>query len=162
MATVPMPMTDQDMPRAVAYENGTPREATQETTAQEMYNDLPDASLHDCRIEMVPLKDIYIERAPQDKDLVTRLADSICHIGLQNPICVVKNDTSEHDTPYRIVSGRQRYKAYKSLGRESIPCHVLTYEEEAFADEKKQLARYEENLLRKKLTVIETCTALGK
>jgi len=39
---------------------------------------------------------------------------------------------------------------------------VLTYEEEAFADEKKQLARYEENLLRKNLTVIETCTALGK
>ena len=74
MATVPMPMTDQDMPCAVAYENGSPQEEPQETTAQEMYHDLPDASLHDCRVEMVPLKDIYIERAPQDKDLVARLA----------------------------------------------------------------------------------------
>src|SRR5215510_12539362 len=162
MATVPMPMTDQDMPRAVAYENGTPQEATQETTAQEMYNDLPDASLQDCRVEMVPLKDIYVESDPPDEDLVTTLADSICHIGLQNPICVVKNDLPEHDTPYRIVSGRQRYKAYKSLGREHIPCHILTYDEEEFADEKKRLAQYEENLLRKHLTLIETCTSLGK
>src|SRR5262249_28472939 len=64
--------------------------------------------------------------------------------------------------PYRIVSGRQRYQAYKSLGREYIPCHILTYDEEAFADAKKQLAQYEENLLRKQLTLIETCTVLGK
>src|SRR5215831_20093126 len=162
MATVPMPMTNQEMPRAVAYENGSPQEATQETTAQEMYNDLPDASLHDCRVEMVPLKDIDVGSDPQDEDLVTALADSIAHIGLQNPICVVKNDLPENDTPYRIVSGRQRYQAYKSLGREYIPCHILTYDEEAFTDEKKQLAQYEENLLRKQLTLLETCTLLGK
>src|SRR5215510_7997715 len=162
MATVPMPMTDQEMPHADDHEAGTPQEATQETTAQEMYNDLPDASLHDCRVEMVPLKDIYVESDPHDEDLVTALADSIAHIGLQHPICVVKNDLPENDTPYRIVSGRQRYQAYASLGMEHIPCHILTYDEGAFADEKKRLAQYEENLLRKHLTLIETCTLLGK
>jgi ParB-like chromosome segregation protein Spo0J len=75
---------------------------------------------------------------------------------------VVKNDLPEHDTPYRIVSGRQRYQAYQSLGREYILCHMLTYDEEEFADEKKRLAQYEENLLRKHLTLLETCTLLGK
>src|SRR5215470_17373092 len=39
---------------------------------------------------------------------------------------------------------------------------MLMYDEEEFADEKKQLAKYEENLLRKQLTLIETCTLLGK
>jgi hypothetical protein len=39
---------------------------------------------------------------------------------------------------------------------------MLTYDEEEFADEKKQLAQYEENLLRKQLTLLETCTSLGK
>ena len=126
MATVPMPMTDQDMPRAVAYENGSPQEEPQETTALETYNDLPDASLHDCHVEMVPLKDIYAGSDPKDADLVTTLADSICHIGLQNPICVIKNDLPEHDTPYRIISGRQRYQAYVSLGREYIMVRVPT------------------------------------
>src|SRR5215510_3164529 len=162
MATVPMPMTDQEMPRAVAYENGSPQEATQETTAQETYNDVPDASLHACHVAMVPLKDIDAGSDLHDDDLVTALADSIAHIGLQHPICVVKNDLPENDTPYRIVSGRQRYQAYASLGMEHIPCHILTYDEEAFADERKRLAQYEENLLRKHLTLIETCTLIGK
>jgi hypothetical protein len=162
MATAVMLDVNHEVPQADAHEEEPSREATQETTAQEMDNALPDASLNDCRVERVPLKDIYVEGGPQDDNLIKALADSIAHIGLQNPICVVKNDMLEHDTPYRIVSGRQRYKAYKSLGRESIPCHILTYEEEAFADERKRLAQYEENLLRKKLTVIETCTLLGK
>src|SRR5262245_22598431 len=162
MATAAMPDVEQQVPHAVDHENGTSQEETQETTAQEEYNDLPDASLHDCRVVMVPLKDIYVESDPHDEDLVTALADSIAHIGLQNPICVVKNDLPENDTPYRIVSGRQRYQAYKSLGREYIPCHMLMYDEEAFADERKRLAQYEENLLRKHLTLIETCTLIGK
>jgi hypothetical protein len=162
MATAAMPDVEQKVANAIDREDGTPREATQETTAQEMDKALSDASLHDCRVAMVRLKDIYVDSDLQDEDLVTALADSICHIGLQNPICVVKNDLPEHDTPYRIVSGRQRYQAYKSLGREHIPCHMLMYEEEEFADEKKQLAQYEENLLRKHLMLLETCTLLGK
>jgi hypothetical protein len=162
MDTVTMLCTDQEMLHADNHKDCTQQEEHQEMPAQGMDKALPDASLHDCRVEMVPLKDIYVEGDPQDEDLVTALADSICHIGLQNPICVVKNDLPAHDFPYRIVSGRQRYQAYMSLGREYIPCHMLTYDEEAFADEKKQLAQYEENLLRKHLTLIETCTLLGK
>src|SRR5215471_17925357 len=136
MATAAMPDVEQKVPHTIDHENGSPQEELQETTAQEMYNDLPDASLHECRVEMVPLKDIYVESDPHDEDLVTALADSICHIGLQHPICVIKNDLPENDTPYRIVSGRQRYQAYKSLGREYIPCYMLMYDEEEFANEK--------------------------
>src|SRR5215831_16623976 len=162
MATAAMPDVEQQVPHAVDHENGTPQEETQETTAQGMDNAVLDEALNNCRVEMVPLDAIYVESEQQDDNLIKALADSICHIGLQNPICVMKNDLPEHDTPYRIVSGRQRYQAYQSLGREYIPCHMLMYDEEAFADEKKQLAQYEENLLRKQLTLIETCTLLGK
>jgi hypothetical protein len=162
MATAFMLDVNHEVPQADAHEEEPSREDTPEMTAQGMDKALLDASLHDCHVAMVPLKDIYVESDPQDEDLVTALADSICHIGLQHPICVVKNDLPEHDTPYRIVSGRQRYQAYQSLGREYIPCHMLTYDEEEFADEKKQLAKYEENLLRKQLTLLETCTSLGK
>jgi len=126
MATAAMPDVEQQVPHAVDHENGTPQEESQETHAQGMDNELSDASLQRCRVEMVPLKDIYVESDPQDEDLVTALADSICHIGLQNPICVVKNDLPENDTPYRLASGRQRYQAYQSLGREYIMVRVPT------------------------------------
>ena len=126
MDTITTPCTNEEMSHADDHKDDTPREETQEMTAQGMDKALPDASLNDCRVEMVPLKDIYVESDPQDEDLVTALADSICHIGLQNPICVIKNDLPEHDTPYRIISGRQRYQAYVSLGREYIMVRVPT------------------------------------
>jgi hypothetical protein len=144
---IPMPMTEQDMLPANDLGDRTPREDNEEASAletdstlrdaheerqtpelpaQEMYSGLPDASLQDCRVAMVPLDAIYVEGDQQDEDLVIALADSIVHIGLQHPICVVKNDLPEQDTPYRIVSGRQRYQAYKSLGREYIMVRVPT------------------------------------
>src|SRR5215471_21547270 len=150
MATVPMPMTDQDMPRAVAYENGSPQEEPQETTAQEMYNDLPEASLHDCRVEMVPLDNIYAGSDPQDDELVSALAHSIGLIGLQNPVCVIDNDLPDHATPYRLVSGRKRYAAFLKLARTTIPAHILSYAEtDSEQDLRKALATTEENLVRK-------------
>src|SRR5215470_11688486 len=97
---IPMPMTNQDMLPANDLGDRTPRGDNEEASAletdstlqaahegipaKEMYNDLPDASLHDCRVEMVPLDDIYVESDPHDEDLVTALADSIAHIGLQH------------------------------------------------------------------------------
>jgi hypothetical protein len=102
-----------------------------------------DVTKHAYHLEMVRLDAIYVEFDQQDDDHVKVLADSIDHIGLQNPICVVKNDLIENDTPYRIVSGRQRYKACALLGWEAIPCHLLSYDEEEFAEEKKRLAEYE-------------------
>src|SRR5215468_3166294 len=105
MATVTMPCTDQEVPQADAHEEEPSREDTLETTAQELDTALPDASLHDCHVAMVPLKDIYVESDPQDADLVTALAHSIGLIGLQNPICVVENDIPGHAAAYRLVSG---------------------------------------------------------
>src|SRR5215813_6565603 len=99
MATVPMPCTDQELPQADNHEDEPSREETQETTAQGMDNALLDEALNDCRVEMVPLDAIYVESGQQDDNLIKALADSIAHIGLQNPICVVKNDMLEHDTP---------------------------------------------------------------
>src|SRR5213083_594373 len=43
-------------------------EESQETPSQEMDNALPDASLHECRVAMVPLKDIYVESNAHDDD----------------------------------------------------------------------------------------------
>jgi hypothetical protein len=80
MATAAMPDVEHDVPHTVDHEDGTPREATQETIAQGTDKALLDASLHDCHVAMVPLKDIYVGGDPPDEDLVTALADSICHI----------------------------------------------------------------------------------
>jgi hypothetical protein len=122
---IPMPMTGQDMLPANDLGDRTPREdneaisvlatdralqdaheerQTPELPAQEMYNGLSDASLHECRVEMVPLDDIYVEGDQHDDDLVTALAHSIGLIGLQNPICVVENDLPDHAATYRLVS----------------------------------------------------------
>jgi hypothetical protein len=89
---IPMPMTNQDMLPANDLGDRTPREGTKEISALEtdsalqdahegipaleIYNDLPDASLHEWHVAMVPLKDIYVGSDPQDEDLVTALADS--------------------------------------------------------------------------------------
>ena len=82
---IPMPMTDQDMLPAHDLGDRTPREDNEDIPALDMYNDLPEASLHDCRVEMVPLDNIYAGSDPQDDDLVNALAHSIGLIGLQNP-----------------------------------------------------------------------------
>ena len=91
MATAAMPDVEQQVPHAVDHDDGTPREETPEMTAQELDTALPDASLHECHVDMVPLKDIYTKSDPYDDalndDLIKALAHSISLIGLQNPIC---------------------------------------------------------------------------
>src|SRR6266446_7006988 len=145
MAIATMPMTDQEMPptndlgdRTPREENeeiqdqgmdNTPQEDHEETQPQETDNAPLDAMLHDCRVEMVPLDDIYVEGDQQDDDLVKALAHSIGLIGLQNPICVVANDIEGHPAPYRLVSGRKRYAAFLKLKCPTIPAHILSYAE---------------------------------
>src|SRR6266850_498732 len=125
MAIATMPMTDQEMPPAEDLGDRTPREDTEETPSQEMDNELPDASLHECRVEMVPLDDIYAGSDPYDDelndDLIKALAHSISLIGLQNPICIVANDIPDNPASYRLVSGRKRYAAFLQLERTTIP-----------------------------------------
>src|SRR5215475_7575407 len=167
MATAAMPDVEQKVPHTIDHENGTPQEETQETTAQEMYNDLPDASLHECRVEMVPLDDIYAGSDPYDDelhdDLIKALAYSISLIGLQNPICVVANDIPDNLASYRLVSGRKRYAAFLKLERTTIPAHILSYAEtDSAQDVRKALATTEENLVRKHYSLIELCELVGQ
>jgi ParB-like nuclease family protein len=122
-----MPMTGQDMLPAHDLEDRILREDTEEISvletdsairdahegipAQGMDNERLDASLHECRVEMVPLDDIYVGSDLQDDDLVNALAHSIGLVGLQNPICVVENDLPDHAASYRLVSGKKRLAA---------------------------------------------------
>src|SRR5215467_2188487 len=78
-------------------------------------------------VEWIAIDEIYADRDGQHDALVNALADSIAHIGLQNPICVVLNDIEGNPARYRIVSGRKRLDAFVKLGRERIPTHILTF-----------------------------------
>jgi hypothetical protein len=143
------------------------RDAHQGIPALEMYHDLPDAPLNDCRVEIVPLDAIYVEGDQQDDelhdDLIKALAHSISLIGLQNPICVVANDIPEHPATYRLVSGRKRYAAFLQLQRTTIPAHILSYAETDSEQEvRTALATTEENLVRKHYSLIELCELLGE
>src|SRR5712691_2527912 len=183
MAIATMPMTDQEMPpandlgdRTAREENeerqaqetvSTLRDAHEEMTAPEMDNALPDASLHECRVEMVPLDDIYAGSDPYDDalndDLIKALAHSISLIGLQNPICIVANDIPDNTASYRLVSGRKRYAAFLKLERTTIPAHILSYAEtDREQDVRKALATTEENLVRKHYSLIELCELVGQ
>src|SRR5215510_9813267 len=167
MATTVMPDVEHEVPHAVDHEDGTPPDETQETTAQGMYNDLPDASLHDCRVELIPLDDIYTKSDPYDDelhdDLIKALTHSISLIGLQNPICIVANDLPDNPASYRLVSGRKRYAAFLKLERTTIPAHILSYTEtDSEQDVRKALATTEENLVRKHYSLIELCELVGQ
>src|SRR5262249_39883340 len=136
---------------------------TQETTALSMDNALLDAMLNDCRVEMVPLDDIYAKSDPYDDDLVNGLAHSIGLIGLQNPVCVIDNDIPEHPAKYRLVSGRKRLAAFVKLERTTIPAHILSYTKTDGEQEvRKALATTEENLVRKHYSLIELCELIGE
>src|SRR5215470_5565390 len=100
-------------------------------------------------VELIAVDDIYSARDGQHDALVNALADSIAHIGLQNPICVVLNDIEGQPARYRIVSGRKRLDAFVKLNRERIPTHILTFPlEDQHTDARKKLAEYEENIMR--------------
>src|SRR6266851_2561626 len=183
MAIATMPMTDQEMPPANDLGDRTPREENEEiqaqgmdntpqedheeTQPQETHNAPLDAMLHECRVEMVPLDDIYAGSDPYDDalndDLIKALAHSISLIGLQNPICIVANDIPDNTASYRLVSGRKRYAAFLQLERTTIPAHILSYAEtDSEQDVRKALATTEENLVRKHYSLIELCELVGQ
>src|SRR5437867_9542387 len=81
---------------------------------------LIDPNVDTFQIELIAIDDIYVARDGQHDALVNALADSISHIGLQNPICVVLNDIEGNAATYRIVSGRKRHAAFVKLGRPQI------------------------------------------
>ncbi len=81
-----------------------------------------------------------------DMDVVAQIAESITMFGLQAPICVVSDDKE-----FRIISGRHRLAAVRSLGREQI--EALVYR--GLSDIEIRLAEIVENLHRAELTVIQ-------
>src|SRR6266446_10298566 len=150
----------QEMDNALQADN-------EEMQPQEMHNAPLDVVLHECRVEMVPLDDIYAKSDPYDDelhdDLIKALAHSISLIGLQNPICIVANDIPDNPASYRLVSGRKRYAAFLQLERTTIPAHILSYAEtDSEQDVRKALATTEENLVRKHYSLIELCELVGQ
>jgi hypothetical protein len=91
---MPMPMSDQDMPHADDYKDGTPREETQETTAQGMNSP----------IEYIKVTDIQIPSTVRaDWEHLDVLQASLQTTGLLHPITVRR----QGDT-YELLSGHNR------------------------------------------------------
>jgi ParB-like chromosome segregation protein Spo0J len=85
---------------------------------------------------------------------VEELAGSIGQIGLLNPVTVRPDGDTGN---FRLVAGRRRLAACKSLGWPTIPCNVRKLE-----DLTAELVAIDENLIRKTLTVLERAEALKR
>ena len=88
----------------------------------------------------------FSEEALQD------LAGSIQQHGLIQPIAVIED--SENDGGFIIVAGERRYRAYKLLGKETIPAITTSGNPDEIA--------LIENMQREDLSSIEEAEALGK
>jgi ParB-like chromosome segregation protein Spo0J len=82
-----------------------------------------------------------------DQDDVENIALSIQNGEMLNPIIVTKD--------FKIISGRHRFEAYKMLRKKEVPCRVIDVD-----DVQAKLLTIDENLVRRKLSVLETCEAL--
>lgn len=98
-----------------------------------------------------PISSVVIgrNRRPAKPDKVAQLADSICEIGLINPITVT--------TEGALVAGRHRLEACKSLGWEEIPASVV-----ALGILQAELAEIDENLIRNELSELEQGVQLAR
>lgn len=90
----------------------------------------------------IPIEEIIVGKRLRVAGDVTALADSIKDIGLLNPITVTKDK--------KLVAGAHRLKAFKQLGRKTIPAVYVTLDE---LD--RELAEIDENLIRNELTQLE-------
>ena len=82
-----------------------------------------------------------------DPDVVASMAESIKSMGLQNPINVLATG----EGGYRIISGRHRLAAVRSLGRDQIEA-LVRYD---LSDIEVRLAEIVENLHRAELTALQ-------
>lgn len=85
-----------------------------------------------------------------DEAGIEALAASIRDLGLLEPIVVRAQGDG-----FEIVAGERRYRALRSLGRESAPVRVV-----AFSDAQAELAGAVENLSREDLTPLEEADAV--
>jgi len=80
---------------------------------------------------------------------VRELAESIQEIGLLNPITVTADKV--------LVAGLHRLRAFRLLGKETIPATILPVD-----GLRAELAKIDENLIRSELTVLQRCEALNR
>lgn len=84
-------------------------------------------------------------RRKVDFEKVTEIANSIKEIGLINPITV-----KEKDSGYLLIAGMHRLEAFKELGKEEIPVHVMEGTKLEL-----ELIEIDENLVRNELFFLE-------
>lgn len=98
---------------------------------------------------LVEIGKIKVNNAEKfDCELVEKLAESIEIVGLLNPIVLTSD--------LELVAGRHRLEAYKSMEFESIPASIVTLDEM-----QRQIAKIDEDLIRKHLTSLEQCEQLS-
>jgi len=123
----------------------------------------PDLSLPTTRIEniLTTVKEISLTNIKEDlnqprkeyaKEKITALAESIKTKGLIQPIIV-----KTYGKDYLIIAGHRRYKAYKELGKEFIPCIV---KEENLSDNDLTELALIENLQREDLNTLEIAESI--
>ena len=101
-------------------------------------------------IELIGIEKIKVNATEQfDGEQVKRLAKSIKIVGLLNPIILTPD--------LKLVAGRLRLEAYKSLGYETIPASVIT-----LGELEQRIAAIDENLIRKVLTKFEEAKQLSE
>ena len=99
----------------------------------------------------LPVNSITNDDRIIDKDVVSRLAESIKEIGLIVPIAI---------TPLgELVAGGHRLAAVKKLGWETIPCTMLTGTME---DPVNRIAVIDENLIRREIPAVERTQYLAE
>ena len=96
-------------------------------------------------IANLKIKDITIgSRSRQDLGDLSGLKESIQKVGLLHPVVVDSNNT--------LIAGRRRLEAFRQMGRQTIPCRVVTSFDNAL---KALQAETDENVERKSLTPLE-------
>src|SRR5271170_1236705 len=105
-------------------------------------------------IKRVPILDIKVvgKRRPLNPSKVKVLADSICTIGLKNPITVRVRKSGQIE----LVAGLHRLASVKSLGQEKIDCVVIKG-----GKLQRQLWQTAENLHRAGLTPLERAEGIA-
>tara|TARA_B100000427_G_scaffold322704_1_gene325089 strand:- start:165 stop:971 length:807 start_codon:yes stop_codon:yes gene_type:complete len=106
----------------------------------------------------IELNKIKVEdqvRTSFNDDAINDLASSIQSEGLLYPIIVMK--TEDLDTPYTLLVGENRYRAFQQLGKKTIPARVKPMIK---SHSERSLIQLTENIQRNKLSAIDTANSL--
>jgi len=86
---------------------------------------LKEIAISSIQPNLVALRDVDRENAQY-----LELRDSIDGIGLMEPIQVAEGKADENgNIYYTLINGLQRFSCHQDLGIETIPCHVLDWDE---------------------------------